>query len=57
MNKSTLIIILIFLFCSCSRAPKTVRLVLEVAGDNRPELEKVINHYKESGNEEKLKAA
>jgi hypothetical protein len=32
-------------------------MVLDAAGDNRKELEKVIDHYKSTGDEEKLKAA
>lgn len=57
MKKSSISLILILLLCSCNRPPQDVRMILNVAGDNRPELEKVIDHYKASGNKEKLKAA
>ncbi|SHE82091.1 hypothetical protein [Dysgonomonas macrotermitis] len=34
-----------------------IKQTLETAGDNRAELEAVLNHYKEKGNEQKLEAA
>lgn len=41
----------------CQNVPKNVRIILGASIENRSELEKVINHYKTSGNEEKLQAA
>lgn len=49
-------ILVIFLY-SCNLPPKNVRIILNAAGNNRIELEKVIKHYKASGDKEKLKAA
>jgi hypothetical protein len=48
---------LIVLFFSCNRIPKDVRMVLKASGNNRPELERVIDYYKYSEDKEKLKAA
>ena len=56
MNKLIVIITISFLV-SCNRVPSGVRDVLDLAGDNRIELEKVIRHYQETGEKEKLKAA
>lgn len=49
-------LILLFLLAACS-APSDVRKALEQAGVNRPQLEKVIEHYKTAGEKQKLKAA
>src|SRR5690606_34981176 len=48
---------ILILFTSCNGIPLDVQQVLENAGNNRSELEKVIDHYKEVGDDEKLKAA
>lgn len=50
-------VILLFLLAACSTIPSDVRTALEQAGINRPELEKVIEHYKTTGERQKLKAA
>lgn len=52
-----LIIALVLLCSACTDYPKKIEDVLEAAGDNRAELEKVMNHYSVLGDEEKLKAA
>ncbi|MCX6327670.1 MAG: hypothetical protein NT144_13620 [Bacteroidia bacterium] len=57
MKNISISLILIFLLCSCNRPPRDVRMILNAAGDNRPELEKVIDHYKASGDKDKLKAS
>ena len=49
-----ILIITIFSFCSCNK-DYHLNQVLKVAGDNRPQLESVLNHYKD--NPEKLAAA
>jgi hypothetical protein len=49
--------ILTLLMYSCNNNPKDVQIVLNAAGDNRKELEKVIDHYKSTGEREKLRAA
>ena len=36
----------IMAMAACSRYPKDVEWALELAGDNRAELEKVLAHYK-----------
>jgi len=38
-------LILLLCFVSCHRYPQGVRDALELAGENRPELEAVLNHY------------
>ena len=40
-------IFIIFLATSCSRYPADVERALQLAGDNRPELEKVLEHYRQ----------
>ena len=50
-------ILLFLLLTSCSSVPSDVRIALEQAGINRQELEKVIEHYKTTGEIQKLKAA
>jgi hypothetical protein len=51
------VIILAISLISCSYTPSEVKRVLDLAENNRSELEKVINHYKQNGDKEKLKAA
>jgi hypothetical protein len=51
------ILICILTFYSCSRLPVNVKLSLEKAGANRPELEKVIRYYQDGKDLEKLNAA
>lgn len=49
--------LMLSLMVNCSDYPNEVRVTLRVAGENRAELEKVIDHYKHSGDSLKLKAA
>lgn len=53
------IIITIFILSviSCSRQPSRLEQVLMLAGENRPELEKVLNHYENPADSLKYKAA
>jgi hypothetical protein len=54
------IIVLLFpliLICSCSKFPSDVENALKEAGSNRPEMEKVLNHYLSSDEELKFRAA
>lgn len=46
-----------FILISCKGVSHDIENVLSMAGKNRAELEKVINHYKELGDNEKLDAA
>lgn len=57
--KNTAICLLITIgLCSCRDLPKNVRAVLDAAGENRIELEKVIDNYRQSPADSlKLKAA
>lgn len=53
---------LVFLFCfsvflSCSTEQSRINNALRLAGDNRSELEAVLDHYREGGDEEKYRAA
>ena len=59
MSTKTLIILFLYLFCNsgCNNIPKRVSSALDKAGSNRAELEKVINHYRNLGDDQKLKAA
>lgn len=52
-------LIIAFVFCvfSCGKEPKEVERALNLAKENRPELEAVIDHYKDLGDQEKLEAA
>ena len=52
-----LLMVSFLLVVSCKPIPQEVQLVLEKAGSNRVELEKVIDHYKISGEKNKLEAA
>jgi len=54
INTFTLGTLLFCVFCSCDN---NQRQVMDFAGDNRVELEKVLAHYKETGDKQKLKAA
>ena len=49
--------VVLLAFISCDNIPKDVNLALDLAGDNKKELEAVINHYKALGNNQKLEAA
>jgi hypothetical protein len=42
---------------SCNKTPHEVENILRKAGNNRKELQKVIDHYKKTGERKKLKAA
>jgi hypothetical protein len=50
------VIVTIVLF-ACNPVPDNVKQTLDFAGSNRPELEKVIKHYRKSKDNLKLKAA
>ena len=56
MKQEIFYIVLLF-FVSCENIPKEVQSSLELAGSNRRELEKVINHYQEPKDSLKLRAA
>ena len=51
------LLILSFLLLSCKSTSSKLEISLQKAGTNRIELEKVIEHYKHSGDQLKLKAA
>jgi len=51
------LLVIFVCFVACSRCPREVATSLELAGDNRQQLEEVIRHYKKSRENEKLKAA
>ena len=57
IHKVWIVLLGVVVLFSCENAPRDVRLVLKAARDNRAELEKVIDHYKSTGEKEKLKAA
>ena len=57
MKKPPLIITLLLLAVSCTRYPSAVERTLRFAGENRVELERVMERYRESGEEEKYRAA
>ena len=57
MKNIPLIITLLVLSVSCSRYPSDVERTLRFAGDNRAELERVLERYRESGEGEKYRAA
>ena len=52
-----LLLTLLVFFVSCDKSHKKVEEILDKAGKNRRELEKVIEHYKALKDKEKLKAA
>lgn len=56
MRLSCVLLIGILAF-SCTKHPREVREALKCSGDNRNELEKVLDHYTLSGDEQKLCAA
>ncbi len=57
LNQKLFVLIILFLALSCSRNSK-LETALELAGDNRAELEKVLEHYrKDPAGELKYKAA
>lgn len=43
--KHFFLLIFLFSFCSCHKYPIEVRIALEQAGENRPQLEFVLNKY------------
>lgn len=55
MRILTTLYLLLFLFACASQSEKELEYVLDLAGENRPELEKVLQHYKDDTL--KLKAA
>src|SRR5690554_1958283 len=58
MRKNILSFLAVIYFISCNPVPRDVRDALEQAGDNRAELQKVIDHYsKAPADSLKLKAA
>ncbi len=52
-----LVILLILPFAGCSNWSSQTDKALSLADDNKPELEKVLKHYKTAGDKEKLAAA
>lgn len=50
-------LILLLLLAACSRYPQDVEDALKLAGENRVELQQVLDHYQATGETEKLKAA
>lgn len=57
MIKILIPFLLLIALSSCNDTPRDVRLVLDAAGENRTELQKVIDHYKSMEDQEKLNAA
>ena len=55
MKKNLIYLLLSFLICSCSRYSPRLEASLSMAGANRGELEKVLEHYR--GDRKKYKAA
>jgi len=47
---------LLFFLCACNHYPDRVLTSLELAGDNRGQLEEAIRHYRKTGKREKVKA-
>ncbi|MDR0538385.1 MAG: discoidin domain-containing protein [Tannerellaceae bacterium] len=45
MNQITCVVTITILFIACNRHPSQLEQALTLAGDNRPELEKVLSHY------------
>jgi hypothetical protein len=56
-NYCLIFFILFLLIVTSSCTPRKVKEVLGIAENNRSELEKVIDHYRKVGDEQKLKAA
>ena len=57
MKFNILIVASALLLTSCFRTQSPLEQALEMAGDNRAELEKVLAHYKNEGDAQKLEAA
>ena len=57
MKFNILIVASALLLTSCFRAQSPLKQALEMAGDNRTELEKVLAHYESEGDAQKLEAA
>lgn len=55
-NRLSLFLIAVFALCSCCGDPG-MELTYEVAGENRAELESVMEHYRQQGDAQKLRAA
>jgi len=55
--KLKFVALLFFLLAGCNPLPSNVRTALQVAGENRQELEVVITHFESSGDPNKLQAA
>jgi hypothetical protein len=55
--KYSILLLISLAFLSCTQTPADVEEVLNKAGSNKPALEKVIKHYKDLKDNEKLKAA
>ena len=53
----TQLLIVFLLLAACGRHPRDVEKALKLAGENRTELQKVIDHYQTIGNDKKLRAA
>jgi len=55
--KKTIIVLFAICFLSCNKYSSEVNKALKISGDNKEELIKVLTHYKNQDNKEKLKAA
>lgn len=57
MKTNIIIAVCALLLTSCFRTPSPLEQALEIAGENRAELERVIAHYENTGDTEKQQAA
>jgi hypothetical protein len=57
MRNTVVILLFILLLASCQCCHNKLEEALQSAASNRPELEKVLAHYKATGEKEKLAAA
>jgi hypothetical protein len=56
-TRYAVILFVLFFLVSCKKEVDTLELALQFAGDNRPELEKVLKHYSSPGDSLKYRAA
>ena len=54
---SGILSIITLCFCACSDASENIRQTLRTSGPNRPELERVLEHYRSTGDAERYRAA
>ncbi len=57
MRYLTAVTVFLILLSSCNRQAGNINKVMRFAGDNRPQLEAVLDHYRESGERQKYDAA